>query len=59
MPAQAVAHGAEAEVPAQPVVLQDVLVVACCPNEIEANAVASPMRRAFEAGLQKAGEGSA
>jgi hypothetical protein len=32
------------------------LVVAGRPDEVEANAVAPPMRRAFEAGLKKAGE---
>ena len=56
MPAQAIADGAETELLAQPVVAQHVPVVARRANEVEPNAVAPPVRRTFEPGLEEAGE---
>src|SRR4029078_4764576 len=51
MPAKAVAHRAEAELLALPIILRDVAVVPGRADQVEANAVAPPMRHAFEPGL--------
>ena len=56
MPAETIADRAETEILAQPVIAQDMLVVARRPNEIETNAVAAPVRRTLEAGLKESGE---
>ena len=56
MPAQAIADRAETELSAQLIILQHMLVVAGRPDEVEANAVAPPVRRTFEAGLKEARE---
>ena len=44
---------------AQPVVLPNMLVVARGADEVEANPVLAAVRRAFEAGLEEAGEAMA
>src|SRR5579872_6595626 len=54
VPAQAVAHSSKSDFTAQPVILPDMLVVAGGPDEVEANAVPPPVRRAFETGHQEA-----
>src|SRR4051794_41860789 len=56
MPAQAIAQCREAELAAQAIILQHVLVVTSRPDQVETNAITPPMRRAFEAGLEEAGE---
>src|SRR5438067_11954686 len=53
VPAQAVAKRAQAELGAQAIVRQRMLVVRRRPDEVEPDAVAAPMRRAFEAALEK------
>ena len=56
MPAQAVAERAEAEAFALPVILEQVAVVTGRAKKVETNAIAPPMRSAFESGLEKARE---
>ena len=59
MPAQAIADRAETKLPAKPIVLEDMPIVTRGPDEVQANAVPSPVRRAFKASLEKADEGIA
>jgi hypothetical protein len=56
VPAEAVANGPEAELPAQAVILQHMAVVTRGPDQVEANAIPPPVRRAFKPGLEKAVE---
>ena len=56
MPAKAIADGAESELFALPIILQDVAIVAGRPDEVETHPIAPPMRRALKAGLEEAGE---
>ena len=56
VPAKAIAHRVEAELPAQPIVLQHMLVVTGRPDQVESNAIPAPVRRAFEPRLEEAGE---
>jgi hypothetical protein len=56
VPAKAVAKCPEPELATQPIVAQHVLIVACRPDEIEADAIAPPVRRTFEPSLEEAGE---
>jgi hypothetical protein len=54
MPSEAVAESAEAELSAQAIVVERVPIVRRRPDEVEANAVAAPVRRALETSLEKA-----
>jgi len=56
VPAKAIANRAEAELPAQPIILQHMLVVTSRPDQVESNAIPAPVRRAFESRLEEAGE---
>src|SRR4051794_19625277 len=52
MPTQTVANRPEAELFALPVVAKHMFVVTCRPDQVQANAVTPPVRRAFKAGLE-------
>jgi hypothetical protein len=54
-----IADGDQTEALAQPVILADMLVVTRRADEVEANPILSPVRRAFEPGLEEAGEAMA
>jgi hypothetical protein len=58
VPSDAVAERAEAELRALLIIGCDVTVVRRCPDQVETNPVAPPVRRAFKAGLEEAGEGA-
>ena len=55
VPAKAVADVCSGRARAQPISC-DMSVVTRRPDQVEANAVTAPMRRAFEAGLEEAGK---